>query len=113
MRLEKINIRHYRSIENISIIMPKNNPLILFGPNNAGKSNILSAFDRILGEKYPSFISTEDSDYFMRDKSQYPTIDINVKFDSPYHVDNYNNSYSSIFLTYGVDGKFNENLIHD
>lgn len=28
MRLEKINIRHYRSIENISVIMPKNKPLI-------------------------------------------------------------------------------------
>ena len=112
MRLEKINIRHYRSIENVSIIMPKNKPLILFGPNNAGKSNILSAFDRILGERYPTFIAVEDSDYFMRDKNKNPTIDIGVKFDSSYHVDNYN-SYSSIFLTYGVDGKINENLIHD
>lgn len=70
MRLEKINIRHYRSIENISIIMPKNKPLVLFGPNNAGKSNILSAFDRILGERYPTFIAVEDSDYFMRDKNK-------------------------------------------
>ncbi|MDU2585476.1 MAG: AAA family ATPase, partial [Anaerococcus prevotii] len=96
MRLEKMNIRHYRSIENISIIMPKNKPLILFGPNNAGKSNILSAFDRILGERYPTFIAVEDSDYFMRDKNKNPTIDIGVKFDSSYHVDNYN-SYSSIF----------------
>ena len=112
MRLEKINIRHYRSIENISVIMPKNKPLILFGPNNAGKSNILSAFDRILGERYPTFIAVEDSDYFMRDKNKNPTIDISLKFDSSYHVDNYN-SYSSISLTYGVDGKINENLIHD
>lgn len=112
MRLEKINIRHYRSIENISIIMPKNKPLILFGPNNAGKSNILSAFDRILGERYPTFIEVEDSDYFMRDKNKNPTIDISVEFNFPYHVDNYK-SYNSIFLTYGVDGKINENLIHD
>lgn len=112
MILEKINIRHYRSIENISIIMPKNKPLILFGPNNAGKSNILSAFDRILGERFPTFIDVEDSDYFMRDKNNNPTIDINVKFDSPYYADKYK-SYSSIFLTYGVGGKINENLIHD
>ena len=112
MRLEKINIRHYRSIENISISMPKDKPLILFGPNNAGKSNILSAYDRILGERFPTFIDVEDSDYFMRDKNNNPTIDINVKFDSPYYVDKYK-SYSSIFLTYGVDGQINENLIHD
>lgn len=48
----------------------------------------------------------------MRDKNKNPTIDISLKFDSSYHVDNYN-SYSSISLTYGVDGKINENLIHD
>lgn len=111
MRLEKINIRHYRSIENISIVMPKNKPLILFGPNNAGKSNILSAFDRILGERYPTYIDVEDSDYFMRDKVKNPTIDINVTFDSVYHSDKFN-KYNSIFLTYGYGGRINENLIH-
>lgn len=112
MILESISIRHYRSIDDISIELPKNKPLILFGPNNAGKSNILSAFDRILGERYPTFIDVEDSDYFLRDKIKNPTIDINVKFDSPYHSDYYR-SYNSIFLTYGVDGKINENLLHD
>ena len=90
MRLEKINIKHYRSIENVSIEMPKNKPLILFGPNNAGKSNILSAIDRILGERYPTFIDVEDSDYFMRDKENNSTIDISVTFDSSYHVEKYN-----------------------
>ncbi len=112
MRLEKINIKHYRSIENVSIEMPKNKPLILFGPNNAGKSNILSAIDRILGERYPTFIDVEDSDYFMRDKENNSTIDISVTFDSSYHVEKYN-SYSSIFLTYGVGGQINNNSIHD
>lgn len=112
MRLEKINIKHYRSIENISIVMPKNKPLILFGPNNAGKSNILSAFDRILGERYPTFIDVEDSDYFLRDKNKNPTIDISVEFDSIYHSDR-NGEYKSIYLTYGYNGHINDNLIHD
>jgi len=41
MRLEKVCIRNFRSIEDIEIIFPINKPVVLFGPNNAGKSNIL------------------------------------------------------------------------
>ena len=115
LRLEQFTIRKYRSIEDITIKMPKNKPLILFGPNNAGKSNILSAIDRILGEKYPTYIDVEDSDYFMRDKINNPTIDINATFDSVYYTDRYKTqkSYNEIFLTYGYRGQLNENLIHD
>lgn len=115
MRLEQFNIKKYRSIEDITIKMPENKPLILFGPNNAGKSNILSAIDRILGEKYPTYIDVEDSDYFMRDKINNPTIDINATFDSVYYTDRYKTqkSYNEIFLTYGYRGQLNENLIHD
>lgn len=43
MRLEKIRIRNYRSIDDVTLRFPPNKPVILFGPNNAGKSNILSA----------------------------------------------------------------------
>ncbi|MBQ5493132.1 MAG: AAA family ATPase, partial [Aeriscardovia sp.] len=43
MRLERIRIRNYRSIEDLTIYFPPNKPVILFGSNNAGKSNILSA----------------------------------------------------------------------
>ena len=70
MRLTKISIRQYRSIDQIDLTLPDKQPLILFGPNNAGKSNILSAIDRIIGERYPTYIEMLDSDYFMRDKNQ-------------------------------------------
>lgn len=43
MRLEEIRIRNYRSIDDVTLRFPPNKPVILFGPNNAGKSNILSA----------------------------------------------------------------------
>ncbi len=52
MRLEAIVIKHYRSIERVALKHPPNKPLVLFGPNNAGKSNILSAINRILGEEF-------------------------------------------------------------
>ena len=43
MRLEEIRIQNYRSIDDVTLRFPPNKPVILFGPNNAGKSNILSA----------------------------------------------------------------------
>ena len=54
MRVEKIKISKYRSIDDVVISFPENKSVVLFGPNNAGKSNILSAIDRLIGEKYPT-----------------------------------------------------------
>lgn len=76
MRIEKIRIQKYRSIDDVIITFPEGKPLVLFGPNNAGKSNILSAINRLLGERYPTYIEMLESDYYMRDKSTYPTTTI-------------------------------------
>lgn len=113
MKVESIRIQKYRSIEDVEIYFPQNKPLVLFGPNNAGKSNILSAIDRFLGEKYPTYIDMLDSDYFMRDKDKYPTTDITVTFSSPYHTDRQYNQYNRVSLTYGYNGNSNNHLIHD
>lgn len=83
MRLEKIRIQKYRSIEDVVIALPENKPLVLFGPNNAGKSNILSAIDRLLGERYPTYIEMLESDFFMRDKTAHPTTSIIARFSEP------------------------------
>ena len=112
MRLEKIVIEKFRSIDKIYINFPENKPLILFGPNNAGKSNILSAINRLLGERFPTFIECEDSDYFMRNCKEYPTIKINAQFDGFYHY-NRGEGYNTISLIYGYDGKINDNRICD
>lgn len=84
MRLEKVYIRNFRSIEDIEIIFPANKPVVLFGPNNAGKSNILKAIEYLLGEKYPTYIEFQDSDYFCRDKKQHPNISFSASFDEYY-----------------------------
>lgn len=113
MRIEKINIKKYRSIDNITISFPENKPVVLFGPNNAGKSNILSAIDRFLGERFPTFIEMLESDYFMRDKEANPTATITARFSDAYYTDKKLNSYRTISLTYGYNGNLTENLIHD
>ena len=101
MRLEKISIRNYRSIENINISFPENKPLVLFGPNNAGKSNILSAIDRLIGERYPIYIEMLESDYHMRDKKSNPSSTILARFSEPYYYDNRGTPYNVVAVTYG------------
>lgn len=63
MRLKEIQIQNYRSIGDVTIQFPPDIPVILFGQNNAGKSNILSAINLFLGEKYPLYQDISDTDY--------------------------------------------------
>ena len=110
LRLENITIEHYRSIEKIELFFPENKPLILFGPNNAGKSNILSAINRLLGERYPTYVDMLDSDYFQRDKQRYPEANITATFNESFFADR-NGSYRQIAVRYGSSQV--ENLLHD
>jgi putative ATP-dependent endonuclease of the OLD family len=85
MRLQKFSIRHFRSIENIEIVFPEKKPVVLFGPNNVGKSNILRALDIMLGERWPGTIDIADSDHFFRNKSEFPQISFSGQFDGNYY----------------------------
>ncbi len=113
MNLEAIVIKHYRSIENVTLSLPQNKPLVLFGPNNAGKSNILSAINRVLGERYPTYIEMLESDYFRRNQKDYPTAQITAKFTEPLYYDYRGNGYDVISVSYGHNGQANNNLFHD
>lgn len=62
MLIRHITIENYRSIKRVDI--PVNDMLALVGPNNAGKTNILSALNLVLGEKWPSRQSLDSSDWF-------------------------------------------------
>lgn len=113
MKLEAVAINHYRSIENITLSLPQNKPLVLFGPNNAGKSNILSAINRVLGERYPTYIEMLESDYFKRNQQEYPTAQISAKFTEPLFYDNRGNGHNTISVSYGYGGQANNNLFHN
>lgn len=111
MRLERFEINKFRSIDHVVIDFPKDKPVILFGPNNVGKSNIFRALDCLLGEKYPTYIDFQDSDYFMRDKAGCPNINIVANFDEDIYCDKYSNCSSIICLTTNYDEE--GHLIHD
>lgn len=113
MRVTQIQISHYRSVENMVLYFPIDKPLILFGPNNSGKSNILSAINRILGERYPTYIEMQDSDYFQRDRINYPTADIIAAFSEPLYYDRYCNPVQTVAVRYGNNGDSNDHILHN
>lgn len=82
MRLESIEIRDYRSIKSVNMTLPVKKPLVLFGPNNAGKSNIVSAIHMALGERWPLNNDLADSDFYMRDKGKHSEIAVRCEFNS-------------------------------
>ena len=65
MRISRIDIEHYRSIQAISF-QPKELALLI-GQNNAGQSNILRAVNLVLGESWPSERNFDESDFYNRD----------------------------------------------
>lgn len=66
MKIKEISIKNFRSIKEEKILFPESWILTLVGANNAGKSNILRAFDNILWDSWFSWERVEMNDYWMR-----------------------------------------------
>lgn len=104
--ISKIVINNFRSVKYAELNFPENMPLILIGENNAGKSNIISAVDFILGEMHPKYRQVEQKDYYQRTPCN---IQIAAELSEPlggkYHTlrwqHNYNEEDPNKFL--GVD----------
>jgi putative ATP-dependent endonuclease of OLD family len=79
--LARLKISRFRSVEEAEILFSPGIPVVLFGQNNAGKSNIIRALDIVLGEQYPKSVTLEDSDYFLRDPSN--RVEILAEFRTP------------------------------
>jgi predicted ATP-dependent endonuclease of OLD family len=101
MSIKRIFIENFRSIKQINFEPTSLNALI--GRNNVGKSNILSALEIVLGDKWPPFVITEN-DLFNKDTSLKCTIE--VYFDPPLshsyyghslHIDGFKLTYEDAF----------------
>ena len=78
--VSKIRIDNFRSVKSVELTIPERAPLILVGENNAGKSNIISAIDVILGETHPKYRLIEQKDYYQRTQCQ---MMIQARFSDP------------------------------
>lgn len=80
MKITSITIKNFRSIKDETIEFPRSGVLALVGPNNAGKSNILKAFENILGESWFSGEKAELNDHFKKNSKN--VIEIEIFFDN-------------------------------
>jgi putative ATP-dependent endonuclease of OLD family len=100
MRVQRLHIENFRSIELIDIELQ---PFCAFiGPNNAGKSNILDALDLVLGETYPTIRAFSEKDFRNHDTNR--PIEIRTTFDTPINDDyGRSNTYGITLKVSGVN----------
>ena len=78
-RLKQLAIEGFRSISDQVIInFPENQPTVLIGENNSGKSNIIRAIELMFGEFHPKYKKLDDYDHFDRDTNNRITIEAQV-----------------------------------
>jgi predicted ATP-dependent endonuclease of OLD family len=88
MRISRLCVRNFRSIEDVSFDIPK--VCALVGPNNAGKSNLLEALRRVLGTNYVSVSSFEPDDVYLHDLTR--DIEISCTLDPPVPYQRFKNA---------------------
>jgi len=114
MKIKDIYIKNFRSIKELSFTFPEKGLLVLLGPNNAGKSNILRAIDALLGDKWFTTDRLEIYDHYCRNRNN--DIEIRIEFDNGYHINfdmnnklpKYLNSFGKII--YGNQGNVKDDF---
>lgn len=81
MRITHVKIENWRSIKCVEF--SPSDITILVGSNNAGKTNILSAINFLLGERWPMPANLQDSDFYMGDRDRH--IEIVIHLEHPHY----------------------------
>ncbi len=80
MKITRVQIENWRSIKEVDFC--PEDICILVGANNAGKTNIMSAMNFILGERWPMPANLNDADFYGRNRDN--RIYIRLCFDHPH-----------------------------
>jgi putative ATP-dependent endonuclease of OLD family len=92
MKISRVIIRNWRSVKDADF--KPSDMTILVGANNAGKTNILSAINFLMGDRWPMPGNLLDSDFYLSDRRR--EIFIQLDFDdAPYSRLSFDTSRSS------------------
>ncbi len=95
MKISRVVIKNWRSIKEVDF--RPSDITILVGANNAGKTNILSAINFLLGDRWPMPGNLDDTDYYLGDRKR--PIHIELEFENaPYTKVIFNTSYENYNL---------------
>ena len=104
MRISRVVIQNWRSVKDADFA--PSDMTVLVGANNAGKTNILSAINFLLGDRWPVPGNLLDSDYFLGDRRR----DIFIQLDfenAPYRRIDFDTSRERYTLK-AYDGRGHE-----
>lgn len=82
MKISKIRVANFRSIKDLNLDVPQ--ICCLVGPNNAGKSNILLAIQRVLGRDWVSVSAFDELDVYAHDNNSDVTIQVSFEPGIPF-----------------------------
>src|SRR5690606_37927068 len=108
MRIERIQIRNFKSIQEIDI-SPSQEINVFIGENSVGKSNVFDAVTWLLGPVYPSFNSTQPQDRYNGDENN--EIKIRLTFDDGNYLELAESWEYNGYQTSGLN--FNGGFIND
>ncbi len=102
MIITKVKICNYKSIENMTLEFVEGKNIIV-GQNNSGKSNIISAINLVIGEKYPPK-RFDEKYYFKNNDYFYIILELSkcCDFDKTF-LENYNKKTGIYLLTRDED----------
>jgi putative ATP-dependent endonuclease of OLD family len=104
-RVTKLSIRNYKSIhERVDLVFPRSGPLVIVGPNNTGKSNLMRALELVLGESWPGSYQPDDHDFYGRDTSNVP-LEIFVEVEDVLHAHKYGATPVKAFVVRHTGGE--------
>lgn len=98
MKINRIQINNYRSIKHLDF--KPGNITALVGPNNAGKTNILSALNFLLGERFPMPQGLDDKDFYGRTRDN----DLRIKVWFEKNQENIDSAYFE-YITANKEGR--------
>ena len=103
MKITQVIIKNWRSIKYVDFKTDAMN--IFVGANNAGKTNIMSAINFLLGDRYPMPANLLDSDYFLCDKQRDIFIQIDFESEEYSRIDFDTSREKYALKAYGKDGR--------
>ena len=101
MRITRVEIKRWRSIKDLEFY--PDDITVLVGPNNAGKTNILSAINFLLGDRWPMPANLEDSDFYAGDRTRAIEIRLGLA-DAPISCIDFNTGRNWPLEVYDNDG---------
>ncbi len=103
MKITRVIIRNWRSVKDADF--EPSDMTVLVGANNAGKTNILSAINFLMGDRWPMPGNLLDSDYYLSDRRR--EIFIQVDFEeAPYSRLDFDTSRERyVFQAYDARGQ--------